>query len=69
MSAQPQPTGSALSREKILRALGSLSEELGRQSVTGEVCLFGGTVMVLAFTARLATKDVDAPFPAGSIHS
>lgn len=34
----------------------------------GEVCLFGGTVMVLAFKARLATKDVDALFhPAQSI--
>ncbi len=55
-------TGSALTREAILRALGSLSEELGQQGVTGEVCLFGGTVMVLAFTARLSTKDVDALF-------
>ena len=61
MSAS-QPTNSALTREAILRALGSLSDELGRQNVTGEVCLFGGTVMVLAFTARLATKDVDALF-------
>lgn len=61
MSAS-QPTDSALTREAILRALGSLSDELGRQNVTGEVCLFGGTVMVLAFTARLATKDVDALF-------
>lgn len=57
-----QPSGSALTREAILRALSSLSEELGRQGVTGEVCLFGGTVMVLAFTARLSTKDVDALF-------
>ena len=61
MSA-PHPTGSALTREIILRALGSLSEELGRQGVTGEICLFGGTVMVLAFTARLSTKDMDALF-------
>jgi hypothetical protein len=61
MSA-PQPSGSALTREAILRALSSLSDELGRQSVTGELCLFGGTVMVLAFTARLSTKDVDALF-------
>ena len=58
----PQPTGSALTREAILRALGSLSDELGKQGVTGELCLFGGTVMVLAFTARLSTKDVDALF-------
>ncbi|MCW5559870.1 MAG: hypothetical protein KIT22_18790 [Verrucomicrobiae bacterium] len=36
--------------------------------MTGEICLFGGTVMVLAFTARLATKDVDALFqPAQTI--
>src|SRR5436190_12327374 len=61
MSA-PQPAGSALSREAILRALSSLSEELGKGGVTGELCLFGGTVMVLAFTARLSTKDVDALF-------
>ena len=58
----PPPTGSALTREAILRALGSLSDELGKQGVTGELCLFGGTVMVLAFTARLSTKDVDALF-------
>src|SRR5262245_23873354 len=61
MSA-PQSSGSALTREAILRALSSLSEELGRQSITGELCLFGGTVMVLAFNARLSTKDVDALF-------
>jgi len=61
MSAPP-PTTSALTREAILRALGSLSEELGRHDVTGEICLFGGAVMVLAFTARLSTKDVDALF-------
>lgn len=58
----PQPPGSALSREAILRALSSLSEELGKAGVTGELCLFGGTVMVLGFTARLATRDVDALF-------
>jgi len=39
-----------------------LSDELGKQSITGEICLFGGTVMLLAFSARLATKDVDALF-------
>ena len=42
--------GSTLTREAILRGLQSLSDELGKQGVTGEVCLFGGTVMVLAFT-------------------
>jgi len=66
----PQSTGSGLTSETILRALGSLSAELGRQGVTGELCLFGGTVMLLAFTARLSTKDVDALFqPASLIRS
>ncbi|MBI4326046.1 MAG: hypothetical protein HY674_12380 [Chloroflexi bacterium] len=71
MSADQQPnsaSSSALNREQILRALQSLSDQLGQQGVTGEICLFGGTVMVLAFTARLTTKDVDALFqPAQSI--
>jgi hypothetical protein len=67
MSAEEQ-SGSTLTREQILAALRALSDELGNQGVTGEVCLFGGTVMVLAFTARLTTKDVDALFePAQTI--
>jgi hypothetical protein len=61
MSA-PQLSGSALTREIILRALTALSDALGKQGVTGELCLFGGTVMVLAFKSRLSTKDVDALF-------
>ena len=58
----PSDSGSTLTREAILGALSSLSDELGKQGVIGEVCLFGGTVMVLAFNARLSTKDVDAIF-------
>ena len=54
MNAKEQ-SGSTLTREQILAALRDLSDELGKQSVTGEVCLFGGTVMALAFTARLTT--------------
>lgn len=57
-----------LTREQILRALTALSDELGKQSIVGEICLFGGTAMVLAFKARLTTKDVDAIFqPTGTI--
>jgi hypothetical protein len=68
MSVQQPSDRSALTREAILNALGLLSDELSKEAVVGEVCLFGGTVMVLAFTARLATKDVDALFqPAQSI--
>lgn len=62
MSANEKSASSALSREAILRALAALSDELGKQGVTGEICLFGGAVMVLAFNARLTTKDVDALF-------
>jgi hypothetical protein len=61
MSAGHQPA-SALTRVEISAALGALSEKLGELGVHGEICLFGGTVMVLAFTARLSTKDVDAIF-------
>jgi hypothetical protein len=65
MSANQQSgsaPGSALNREQILAALQSLSDHLGQRGVVGEVCVFGGTVMVLAFTARLSTRDVDALF-------
>jgi hypothetical protein len=51
-----------LSKEAILKALQDLSDGLAAQNVKGELCLFGGTVMVLAFAARLSTKDVDAVF-------
>jgi hypothetical protein len=62
MSAQGKQADSVLTQEAILAALGELSDELGQQGVTGEICLFGGTVMVLAFAARLSTRDVDAIF-------
>lgn len=58
----PTSDHSVLSRVTILRALERLSDELGREGISGEICLFGGTVMVLAYSARLATKDVDALF-------
>jgi len=60
--SEREQSGSTLTREQILAALASLSDDLSRQGVIGEICLFGGTVMVLAFTARLTTKDVDALF-------
>jgi hypothetical protein len=53
---------SALTRESILDAISALSNDLGKHGVVGEICLFGGTVMVLAFNSRISTKDVDAIF-------
>src|SRR4051794_31214680 len=52
----------SLFREAILKALQELSNGLAKQNVKGELCLFGGTVMVLAYAARVSTKDVDAVF-------
>lgn len=46
----------------MLKAFQEMSDELGRRGVTGELCLLGGAVMVLAFAARPSTKDVDAIF-------
>lgn len=63
MSESDYAPPSSLTREAILGALTELSDELGAIGVSGEICLFGGTVMVLAFGARPATKDVDAGEP------
>jgi len=62
MSVKRKESQSALSRETILKTFQEMSDELKRRGVTGELCLFGGTVMVLAFAARPSTKDVDAIF-------
>ena len=51
-----------LDRETIILALRRLSELLRERNVQGEICLLGGTAMVLAFNARERTKDVDAVF-------
>jgi hypothetical protein len=61
-SNESNRSDSGLTREQILRALESLSDKLRDQNIIGELCLFGGTVMVLAYNARLNTKDVDAVF-------
>jgi hypothetical protein len=51
-----------LTEKEILHALGRLNDLLAEAGVIGEICLFGGTVMVLVFNARLSTRDVDAIF-------
>ncbi len=52
----------ALTKEAIFCALTRLDEKLREKNVKGELCLVGGTVMLLAFNARPSTKDVDAIF-------
>ena len=51
-----------LDRDAIVGALQRLAALLRERGVEGEVCLLGGTVMVLAFRSRPSTKDVDAIF-------
>ena len=51
-----------LDRPTIEAALAAMDARLRAAGVTGEICIFGGTAMVLAFDARQATRDVDAVF-------
>ena len=43
--------------EQVLRLLGELAEERGIQL---EICVYGGSAMLLAYNSRGSTKDVDA---------
>jgi len=59
---------SELDRATILEAFGRLSEKLAGQGVQGELCLLGGTAMVLAFRSRASNKGVNAIFqPSSSV--
>jgi hypothetical protein len=51
-----------LTKERIVVALESLNKRLSEKGVTGELCIFGGATMILAFDARESTRDVDAVF-------
>jgi predicted nucleotidyltransferase len=48
--------------EDIKRYLTELNDELRSMNVKGEICLYGGAVMSLAYNARPDTDDVDAIF-------
>jgi hypothetical protein len=59
-----------MDRKEIIRYLRYLSDVLGQRGVHGEIALYGGAAMILAFDARLKTKDVDAVFkPEQVIHA
>ena len=51
-----------MTAEEITQYLNELNEELRLVDIKGEISLYGGAVMVLAFNARVATKDIDAVF-------
>jgi len=59
LMSSPDPK---LSKERILSALDALNAHLEQKGVIGELCVFGGATMILAFDARLSTRDVDAVF-------
>ena len=51
-----------LDQKLLRRAFELLAKHLKRRGVVGEVHVFGGAAMVLAFNSRQATRDVDAVF-------
>ena len=51
-----------MTKNQIIKALKALDKELQRLNVKGEISIFGGAVMCLAFNARNSTQDVDAIF-------
>ena len=51
-----------MTAEEITQYLHEMNDELRLMNIKGEVSLFGGAVMCLAFKARPVTKDVDAIF-------
>lgn len=52
----------AMTAEEITNYLTELNDELRLVEIKGEISLYGGAVMCLAFKSRPATKDVDAIF-------
>lgn len=51
-----------MTADEIKQYLSELNDELELKGIKGEVSLFGGAVMALAFRSRVTTKDVDAIF-------
>lgn len=51
-----------LTKEDIERRLFELNSSLAEKGVNGEIGIFGGAMMVLAFNSRKSTKDIDAIF-------
>ena len=51
-----------MTAEEITKYLTELNDELRLMDIKGEVSLYGGAVMCLAFKSRPVTQDVDAIF-------
>ena len=48
-----------LTRARLVAAFNLLGELAEQEQVTLELCLYGGSAMMLAYSARETTKDVD----------
>ena len=57
-SGSPMPL-EKLTRARIIQALNLLGELAEQEQVTLELCIYGGSAMMLAYSARETTKDVD----------
>lgn len=58
-----------IDKSQLLDAFRRLAVELERDGTVGEIYVFGGAAMVLAYHARQATRDVDALFePREKVH-
>ena len=58
-----------IDKSQLLEAFRRLASELERDETVGDIYVFGGAAMVLAYHARLATRDVDALFePRENVH-
>ncbi|MGH9172469.1 MAG: DUF6036 family nucleotidyltransferase [Acidimicrobiales bacterium] len=58
-----------IERSQLEEAFRRVAAELKREGIGGDIYIFGGAAMVLAFNAREATRDVDALFePREKIH-
>lgn len=51
-----------MTETEIRLYLSKISDRLSEKEITGEIVVFGGAAMVLAYQARVSTKDVDAVF-------
>ncbi len=51
-----------VNRDEIQLYIERLATRLAERDVAGEIAIFGGAAMVLAYRARVSTRDVDAVF-------
>ncbi len=51
-----------MDRDEIEKLLRLLADKLAQNDLIGEISIYGGAAMVLAYQSRLSTRDVDAVF-------